>query len=68
MKTLADQVDLPDVAEHESLLTYDTADIDEYPDCGLSRYTRLKLLKGIILPTTVSMVEFLEHARPIRGN
>lgn len=57
----------PDAADHERLLTEETEDLDEYPDCGLPRHTRLMLLKGIILPTTVAMVEFIEHARPNDG-
>jgi hypothetical protein len=68
LKTLADKDDAPDAEEYERLLTEDTEDLDEYPDCGLSRHARLRLLKGIILPTTVAMVEFIEHARPTRGN
>jgi hypothetical protein len=55
--------DVPDAADHERLLTEDTEDLDEYPDCGLPRYTRLRLLKGMIIPTTVAMVEFMEYAR-----
>ena len=54
----------PNAADHEQLLTEDTEDLDEHPDCGLPRHTRLRLLKGMILPTTVAMVEFIEHARP----
>ena len=56
--------DVPEAAEHERLLTEDTEDLDEYPDCGLPRHTRLRLLKGMILPTTVAMVKFIECARP----
>jgi len=59
--------DAPDAADHERLLTEDTEDLDEYPDCGLPRHTRLRLLKGMILPTTVAMVEFIERARPNSG-
>jgi hypothetical protein len=55
----------PDAEEHENLLTENTEDIDQYPDCGLPRHTRLRLLKGAIIPTTAAMVEFIDHARPL---
>lgn len=55
---------LIDAEKHERLLTEDTEDLDNYHDCGLTRYTRLKLLKGEIMPTTARMVQFLGLARP----
>lgn len=56
-----------DAEKHEQLLSEDTEDLDDYHDCGLTRYTRLRLLKGEIMPTTAKMVLFLSLARPVKG-